>query len=68
MQQWKNTADVINWFTKIEKKHAYKFMIFDIKDFYHSISEKLLKDSLTFSKKHIPVSTTSKLFNNQENI
>ena len=23
MQQWKNTADVINWFTKIENKHAY---------------------------------------------
>ena len=43
LQQWNNTAAVINWFKKIEHKNKYKFMIFDIKDFYSSISKKTIR-------------------------
>ena len=35
-----NTRAVINWFKKTENRNKYIFMIFDIKDFYSSISKK----------------------------
>ena len=34
INQWKNTESVIDWFKRIEQKHLYKFIMFDIKDFY----------------------------------
>ena len=37
------TTDVINWFEKIDKKHLHTLTIFNIKDFYLSIKETLLK-------------------------
>ena len=55
LQQWNNTAAVINWFKKIEHKNKYKFMIFDIKDFYSSISKKLLDDSINFARQHVQI-------------
>ena len=45
LNQWKNTKDVIYWFKRINEKHLCKFVIFDIKDFYPSIKESLLKQS-----------------------
>ena len=48
LNQWKNTQEIINWL-KDSKKH-YKFIMFDIKDFYPSISKKLLTDVLTFAE------------------
>ena len=33
VNQWKNTQNVIEWFTKIEEKSNHKFIVFDIKDF-----------------------------------
>ena len=55
LQQWNNTTAVINWFKKIENKKKYKFMIFDIKDFYSSISKKLLDDSINFARQHVQI-------------
>ena len=55
LQQWNNTTAVINWFKKIEDKNKYKFMIFDIKDFYSSISKKLLDDSINFARQHVQI-------------
>ena len=52
LQQWNNTTAVINWFKKIENKNKYKFMIFDIKDFYSSIIKKVLDDSINFVRQH----------------
>ena len=46
----KNTASVINWFNAVENKQAYKFCMFDIKDFYPSIKESLLHNALKFAK------------------
>ena len=47
VKQWKNTQNVIKWFTKIEEKSNHKFIVFDIKDFYSSIKEILLIEAIT---------------------
>ena len=60
LNQWKNTEDVIDWFRRISEKQLCKFVIFDIKDFYPSIKELLLKQSLDFAEKHIKISTEDK--------
>ena len=44
LNQWKNTNEVIDWFINIENKHQYTFIQLDIKDFYPSITEKILKN------------------------
>ena len=43
-------TDVINWFRKIDEKHLQTFNILDIKDFYPSIKETLLKNALQFAR------------------
>ena len=48
LNQWKNTQ-VIDCFQGIDNKQHYKFIMFDIKDFYSSISKELLTDALTFT-------------------
>ena len=50
LKQWNNTTAVINWCKKIEEENKHKFMIFDIKDFYSSISQKLLDDFINFTQ------------------
>ena len=37
--QWKNTQNVIDWFNEIPNKKFYKFVVFDIKEFYPSMKE-----------------------------
>ena len=56
LNQWKDTSEVIEWFLKIPDKNKYKFTIFDIKDFYPSISEKLLTNALNFAKEITDIS------------
>ena len=41
LNQWKNTGTVIDCFIAIQGKHLYSFVLFDIKDLYLSIKEKL---------------------------
>ena len=55
VNQWKSSQMVIDWFKSIENKESCTFVVFDIKDFYPSISEALLKESLDFAKKHVKV-------------
>ena len=47
---WKNTQNIIEWFMKIEEKNKYKFIVFDIKDFYTSIKETLLIKTANFAE------------------
>ena len=37
VNDWKNTESVISWFKNIPDKHLYKFLMFDIKNYYSSI-------------------------------
>ena len=60
MNQWKNTEDVIDWFKSIKDKQRCRFVIFDIKDFYPSVKESLLKQSLDFAEKYIKVTSEDK--------
>ena len=53
VNEWKNTAGVIDWFKKIENKMSHKFLITDIKDFYPFIKEDLLIEDLEFAKQHV---------------
>ena len=54
VNEWKNTASVINWFKKIESKSSHKFL-FDIKNFYPSIKEVLLIKALKFAKQLVTI-------------
>ena len=40
LNQWKDKSEVVNWFNKIEEKSKHTFIVFDVKDFYTSISTK----------------------------
>ena len=55
VNQWKSTGEVIEWFKSIKNKNLYTFTIFDIKDFYPSIKEGLLKEALHFAKQHTQI-------------
>ena len=55
LSEWKNTTDVINWFEKIDKKHLHTFTIFDIKDFYPSMKETLLKNAMPFAAEYTDI-------------
>ena len=52
LNQWKNSASVINWYSDIPNKNRHTFVVFDIESFYPSIKEKLLTDSITFAKQY----------------
>jgi len=54
--QWRNTRSVIDWFSDIEDKSQHTFLIFDIVDFYPSISEALLKLSLDYARQFTTIS------------
>ena len=46
---------VIKWFKNINKKRLYKFLQFDVKDFYSFIKETFLHEVLQFAKEHVPI-------------
>ena len=56
LQQWNSNSSVINWFNNIKQKNKHKFMIFDIKDFYPSITEDLLDNAIKFAQQHVSIS------------
>ena len=58
--QWKNTSSVIDLFIAIQEKHLHSFVIFDIKDFYPSIKEKLLIKALKFTDSYTFISDEDK--------
>ena len=49
VNQWRNTDEVIHWFTAIPDKHHSRFIKFDIADFYPSISQDLLCKAINFA-------------------
>ena len=54
--QWKDKDAVIDWFLNIPDKQRCNFVVFDIEEFYPSISEKLLNDAMRFAKQHTQIS------------
>ena len=60
LNQWKNTKEVIDWVANIDEKPFYKFVQFDIKEFYPSIKEPLLEKALKFAEGFIDIATYDK--------
>ena len=60
MNQWRNTSSVIKWFQNLPEKNKSKFIKFNIIDFYSSITEKLLKNAISFAQKFTAVSDNAK--------
>ena len=54
--QWKNLMSAIKWFNSLIDKHRMKSFMFDIKDFYHSITHDLLNKALSFVSEYIYIS------------
>ena len=55
LNQWRNTATVINWFNNIQQKSQHRFLQLDIVEFYPSITENLLTRALTFAETLTPI-------------
>ena len=53
--QWENTDAAINWFKELQNKQKLLFIQFDVVDFYGSISEDLVKNSLTFAARYVDI-------------
>ena len=50
VNQWKNTAQVINWFKNIKSKKVSSFVNFDVGNFFPFISIDLLTDAIIYAK------------------
>lgn len=56
VQQWKNTQSTINWFSSISDKENSTFLVFDVVDFYPTISQDLLNSALDFASDFTTIS------------
>ena len=52
INQWKDTVSAIKWFNSLKYKQLMKFIMFDIKDFYPSLTQDLNK-ALNFASEYI---------------
>ena len=52
LNQWKNIDVVNDWFKQIKNRNLHEFATFDIKEFYPSIKEYLLKNAINFAEQH----------------
>ena len=60
LNEWKNTDIVLDRFKQIKIKHLYKFATFDIKEFYPSIKECLLKNAINVAEQYTEISEKDK--------
>ena len=50
VNQWRNTAIVIDWFKNLPNKSKRRFVKFDVADFYPLITKDLLEKSIEYAK------------------
>ena len=53
--QWKNSFEVIEWFSNVQNKTKKCFINFDIVNFYPSITENHLISAINFAKKYTTI-------------
>ena len=58
--QWRNSAEVIQWFKNLKNKSTLKFIIFDICNFYPSITPELLLKALEWASQFVKISIEEK--------
>ena len=56
LQQWRNTAETLNWFKEIKNKKFQQFIQLDIQEFYPSITEKIFDDAIEYASSVCPIS------------
>ena len=56
MEQWENVYAVIEWFKKLENKKNLSFIVFDIVNYYPSITLDLLSKALEWAKEFTKIS------------
>jgi hypothetical protein len=56
INQWKNTKAVLEWFANIQYNPNHSFIIFDIVEFYPSISSDTLTAALNFAGRYTNIS------------
>ena len=56
VNQWKNTQSVIDWYINIRGKRNSRFVVFDIENFYPSITLELLNDAIKFVSEKCTIS------------
>ena len=56
VNQWKNSLSVIDWFNNIKNKPRHSFLIFDIAEFYPSITEELLDKAIAWAQNYVTIS------------
>ena len=65
LNQWRNTQQVVDWFSELSNKNKLTFMQLDICDFYPSISKSLFNDAINFAKQTVPIcNETIEILNN----
>ena len=60
LNQWKNTGQVIDWYKNIGHKPQHTAIVYDICNFYPSISKELLYNALEFGSKFTSISKDEK--------
>ena len=53
LKQWTSTGDAVKWFKNIERKKSKKFIVCDVVNFYPTIKEELLRNSLIWAHQYI---------------
>lgn len=60
LEQWINSDSVIKWFGDLQDKDQLSFIQFDICEYYASIRENLLEDSLNFAARYVKITREEK--------
>ena len=55
VNQWKDRSTVTDWFENIPDKKSCYFMVFDIENFYPSISPKLFNEAIQYAKNIVEI-------------
>ena len=56
VNQWKNTDEVISWLESLKNKDSCSFIQLDIKEFYPTITKKVLNEAFDFAKLYTAIS------------
>ena len=55
LNQWKNVYAVIDWFEKLENKKEMVFIVFDVVNYYPSITLELLEKAIDWAKQFVNI-------------
>ena len=57
---WRNTQSVLEWYNSIDTKNQLDFIVFDIVEFYPSITQEMMEKALDFAENFTSISAEEK--------